>query len=141
MTYQEFFESFKNEFADTDVSAVNEHLAFQFNIIGEGEGIFYAEVKDGKLSMEPYEYYDRDAIFIATQEVFKLLSDGKLDPVQAFTTGKLQVEGNIDKALRLQELINSKNGKKTSAVKSAIVKKAASVVSKKSSSKKSTSKK
>ena len=35
----------------------------QFNVTGEAEGIFYAEVKEGKLYVEPYEYYDRDAIF------------------------------------------------------------------------------
>ena len=35
-----------------DVSKVDEHLAFQFNITGEGEGIFYAEAKDGKLYVD-----------------------------------------------------------------------------------------
>ena len=47
-----------------DVSGIGEHLAFQFDITGEGQGTFYAEVKEGKLYVEPYEYYDRDAIFI-----------------------------------------------------------------------------
>ena len=44
---------------DADVSDIHEHLAYQFNITGEAEGIFYAEVKDGKLFVEPYEYFDR----------------------------------------------------------------------------------
>lgn len=137
MTYEEFFQRYKDEFDGTDVSDVNEHLAYQFNIVGEAEGIFYVEVKDNKLYIEPYDYNDRDALFIATAEVFQELADGKLDPIQAFTVGKLKVEGNIDKALRLQDLINKKNGnkKKTSAVKKAIVKKAASVVSRKTTAK------
>lgn len=105
MTYEEVFDKFKKEFKDTDVSNVKEHLAYQFNITGEGGGSFYAEVKDGKLSIEPYEYYDRDAMFICSAEnLFKIIS-GKLDPVMAFTLGKLKVEGNIDKALKIKELI------------------------------------
>lgn len=105
MTYEEIFKKFKNKFAKTDVSNVQEHLAYQFNIKGEGEGAFYAEVKDGKLYIEPYEYYDRDAMFICTADTLFKIVNGKLDPVLAFTLGKLKVEGNIDKALKIKELI------------------------------------
>ena len=93
---------------DADVSDVTEHLAFQFNIVGEAEGIFYVEVKDGKLYVEPYEYYDRDAMFICTAERLRKIAEGTLDPVNAFLTGRLKVEGNIDKALKLKGLIDSR---------------------------------
>ena len=106
MTYNEIFEKFKGMFKDTDVSKVTEHLAYQFNITGEGEGAFYAEVKDGKLSIEPYEYHDRDALFICSAEnLFKIIA-GELDPVKAFTFGKLKVQGNLDKALKIKDLIS-----------------------------------
>lgn len=105
MTYEEIVEKVRETFKDADVSGINEHLAYQFNIEGEGEGAFYVEVKDGQLFIEPYEYYDRDAIFICKHEVlFKIIS-GKLDPVHAFTVGKLKVEGDLGKALRLKEFI------------------------------------
>lgn len=93
---------------DADVSDIQEHLAYQFNITGEASGIFYVEVKDGKLYVEPYEYYDRDAMFTASAKTFMKIIEGKLDPVVAFTLQKLKVEGNFDKALRLNELINRK---------------------------------
>lgn len=104
MTYEEVFEKVKAMFMKADVSKVEEHLAFQFNITGEGEGIFYAEVKDGQLFIEPYEYYDRNAIFICSADTLFKMAEGKLDPVFAFTTGKLKVEGSIDQALKLQKL-------------------------------------
>ena len=63
MTYAEIFSEIKKKFYYADVSDISEHLAFQINIIGEGEGIFFVEVKDGKLYIEPYEYFDRDAIY------------------------------------------------------------------------------
>ena len=105
MTYEEILEKVRNEVKGKDVSMIHEHLAYQFNIHGEGEGAFYIEVKDGQLYVEPYEYYDRDAIFICTaKNLFKIIS-GKLDPVMAFTVGSLKVEGDLGKALRLKEFI------------------------------------
>ena len=92
-----------------DVSDIHEHLAYQFNIEDEeAGGAFYVEVKDGVLYVEPYEYYDRDAMFISTPEVFRKIADGEMDPVWAFTTQKLRVEGNIDKALKLNDIIQRK---------------------------------
>ena len=108
MTYAEFFEEVKSKFMEADTSDITEHLAYQFNITGEGEGIFYVEVKDGVLSVEPYEYYDRDAMFICEAKTLRKIAEGKLDPVAAFTLGKLKVEGSIDKALKLKGIIDSK---------------------------------
>ena len=49
MTYAEFFAEIKGRFMEADVSDLTEHLAYQFNITGEASGIFYVEVKEGKL--------------------------------------------------------------------------------------------
>ena len=109
MTYAEFFYEIKNRFMGADLSDIKEHLAFQFNIEDEeAGGIFYVEVKDGELAVEPYEYYDRDAMFTATPDTFLKIAEGKIDPIWAFTVQKLKVEGNIDKALRLKDIIEIK---------------------------------
>ena len=88
MTYADMFSKVKGMMMEADVSTVNEHLAYQFNITGEAEGIFYAEVKEGKL-----------------------------DPVLAVTLGKLKVEGNIDKALYLKKLIDSRKAEQNTIKK------------------------
>ena len=109
MTYADLFYEIKGKFMGADVSDIHEHLAFQFNIEDEeAGGAFYVEVKDGVLHVEPYEYFDRDAMFTASAETLMKIAEGKLDPVLAFTLQKLKVEGNIDKALKLKDLINSK---------------------------------
>lgn len=105
MTYHEYVEKIQKQFAGKDVSHIKDHLAYQFNIKGEGEGAFYVEIKDGKLYIEPYEYYDRDAMFTATQDTYDKILSGKKDPVAAFTLGKLKVDGSIEKALRIKEII------------------------------------
>lgn len=107
MTYAEFFSEMKGKFMEADVSNIQEHLAFQFNITGEAGGIFYIEIKNGELHVEPYEYYDRDAMFTCSADTLKKLETGKLDPILAVTLQKLKVEGNIDKALRFKKLLDS----------------------------------
>lgn len=109
MTYAELFYEIKGKFMGADVSDIHEHLAYQFNIEDEeAGGSFYVEVKEGVLHVEPYEYYDRDARFICAPDVLLKIADGEMDSVWAFTTQKLRVEGNIDKALRLNEIIEMK---------------------------------
>lgn len=116
MTYAEFFSEIKSKFVGADVSDIHEHLAFQFDIEDEqAGGIFYVEVKDGQLFVEPYEYYDRDAKFISDADTLMKIAEGKVDPVWAFTTQKLKVEGDIGKALRLKDIVElkQKEAKKT----------------------------
>ncbi len=105
MTFEELFAKVKNQIKDADVSNIGGKLAFEFNITGEGEGIFYAEVKDGKLSVEPYNYNDKDVKFTVSADNFIKIIQGKLDPVAAFTLGKLKIDGDIQKALMLKEII------------------------------------
>ena len=49
MTYADMFSRVKGMLVGADVSDIHEHLAYQFNVTGEAEGIFYAEVKDGQV--------------------------------------------------------------------------------------------
>ena len=107
MTFEEIFAKSKEIIMKHDVSKIPGHLAVQIDISGEGSGIFYIELLEGKLYCEPYEYYDRDCIFTVSAENFFKLADGSLNPVKAFTTGKLRVDGSIDKALEFQKIVDS----------------------------------
>lgn len=76
-------------------------LAFQVDVEGKAEGIFYIEIKDGQLHVEPYDYHDRNARLIINGTNLMKLVNGKLDPVLAFTTGKLKVDGDTNAAMEL----------------------------------------
>lgn len=106
MTYEEIFEKSKKFILKNDASDIKEHLAVEVDIIGEGAGAFYIELKDGNIYVEPYEYYDRDCKLIISGEDFLSICDGSLDAVKAFTNGKMKVEGDIDKALKMSEIFN-----------------------------------
>ena len=105
MTYEEMFTEVKSLLNRADASGISGHLAYQFNITGEAGGTFYLEVRDGTLSVEPDDYRDRDAAFTCSAETLFKIAAGKTDPVAAVFKGRLKVEGSIEKALRLKELL------------------------------------
>lgn len=107
MTYEEIFSKSKELILANNASGIGEHLAVEVDIIGEGAGAFYIELKDGKLFVEPYEYYDRDCKLIVSGEDFINICGGSLDAVKAFTNGSLKIEGDIDKALKISEIFNA----------------------------------
>lgn len=104
MTYEELVKKVQEAYKDADASKVKEHLAIQFNVEGEAAGAFYLEVAEGKVNVQPYEYYDRDALVITKAAVLEEIASGKLDVVKAFLTGKIKVEGNVGKAAMLKEI-------------------------------------
>ena len=104
MTYEEIVAKAKSIYENADASKVQEHVAIQFNVTGEGAGAFYLEIKEGKAVVEPYEYYDRDVLVTTTAEVLLKIATGKLGLEKAYLTGKLHAEGNLGKALLLKEV-------------------------------------
>ena len=104
MTFDEIMAKVKAMAAKVDASGTV-FLAVQVNLTGKESGVFYVEVKNGKVSAEPYDYHDRSCAITIEPANFVKLMDGKLDPVIAYTTGKLKVEGDLGKALEFSKLI------------------------------------
>jgi len=124
MTYEELVEKAKAVYADADASKVQEHVAIQFNVTGEGAGAFYLEVADGRLDIQPYEYYDRDVLVTTSAETLLKIAEGSLGLEKAYLTGKIKAEGNLGKALLLKEVQLKKADKeKPSKGKIGIIKK------------------
>lgn len=101
MTYESIVAAVRKKLSKADVSSIPGTLAFQVDVEGEAEGIFYIEIKDGQLHVEPYDYHDRNARLIINGTNLMKLVNGKLDPVLAFTTGKLKVDGDTNAAMEL----------------------------------------
>lgn len=109
MTYYEVFERVKQEVAKYDVSDYRGHLAVQVNITGEGEGAFYVELADGKINPQPYEYYDRDILITINSGDLLAILNKNLDPVFAFSIGKVKVSGDIGRVLEMKRVIKKHN--------------------------------
>lgn len=104
MTYHELVAKAKEIYEKADASEINGHLAVQFNVTGEGEGAFYIEVVDGVVDIQPYEYYDRDAIIYIPGPVLFDILDGKIKLEDAYNELMLGIEGDLGAALLLKQV-------------------------------------
>lgn len=96
MTYEELVVNVKKAVKKSKVSKTVGHVAFQFNVEGEAEGAFYLEVDNGKINVEPYEYYDRDLIIVTTADVIMQMVEGKIQPRVAYTKELLKLYGDVE---------------------------------------------
>ena len=96
MTYGELVTKVKEATKNARVSKTIGHVAFQFNVRGEGEGAFSIEIEDGRINVEPYEYYDRDVLIETTADVIIQMLDGGLLPRIAYANDQLIAHGNVD---------------------------------------------
>lgn len=105
MTYEQIVAKVKSKFADADASAVDGVVAIQINLEGKNvNGIFYIEVKDHRVNVEPYDYYDRNAAVTVNPTNLMKLLDGKLNPIEAYTAGKVLVDGDAGAVLTVISL-------------------------------------
>ena len=97
MTYEQVVEMVRKVFEFADARNIYEHVAFQVNVTGEGEGIFYFEVADRQCCIEPYDYYDRDGLFTTTAKVLKDICEAKCTMRSCIESGKMRFEGDVRK--------------------------------------------
>ncbi|KAM0729394.1 Hydroxysteroid dehydrogenase-like protein 2 [Formica fusca] len=102
--------------------AINAHLSnelvnrtgaiYQFNVKGKEAGTWFLDLKNGKGATgkgEPSQ--PADATLTMDSENFFAMFSGKLKPTAAFMTGKLNISGNLQKAMKLEKLMGSLKAK------------------------------
>lgn len=104
MTYEKIVEKVKKAYAKADASMLTGHMAVEFDVWGEGEGAFYVEATDGKLDVQPYEYYDKNAAVRISSDDLNDIFTGKLTIEDAYNDGKLTVEGDLGAVLALAKV-------------------------------------
>ncbi len=115
MTYEEVVLKVREGFEYADARSIFEHVAVQVNIEGEGSGAFYIEVADRKICVEPYDYVDRDGLFMVDARTMIAISEGELAMEDAIKSGALRVQGNMTKIAMLTKIkIKNKAAAETS---------------------------
>ena len=97
MTYEDLVYKVRRVFENADARKVLEHVAIQVNITGEGEGIFYVEVAERHICVEPYDYYDRDCLLIIPSAVVVDLCEKKYSLKSSIESGLVQFYGDQHK--------------------------------------------
>ncbi|MCI7087328.1 MAG: SCP2 sterol-binding domain-containing protein [Lachnobacterium sp.] len=73
--------------------------------MGEGEGAFYVEIAAGRILVQPYEYYDRDAVVYVDAETLFDVFAGTISISDVTSNGRLVVQGNYDATINLLEAL------------------------------------
>ena len=94
MTYEDMVYMVRRTFENYDARRVLEHVAIQVNVTGEGEGIFYVEIAERHICVEPYDYYDRDCLLVMPGEVVRELCEKKYTLKSAIANGLVQFYGD-----------------------------------------------
>lgn len=117
MIYEDIVKKAKQAAKKVNKKAIEEHLAVEFDIEGEGEGAFYVELDKGKVDVQPYEYYDCDCHIRGGADVIMKLIEGKLDAMVAYLQGDFRIEGDFDKAIAFAKAVKNVVAPKTKAKK------------------------
>ena len=115
MKYEEIVAKVKKAYAKADTALVDEHLAVQVDVTGEGEGAFYIEVAEGKINVEPWEYLDHDFKIQCTADEIVAIAEGKKKLSEEVEAGNVYVSRNVDKVAVFDLIV----AKKTAAKKAA----------------------
>ena len=105
MTYEEVVMIAREAYENADARHIFEHIAVQVNVTGEGAGIFYIEVAERAVCVEPYDYYDRDGQLTLSADTVVALARGNIGLQEGLDRGLIQMEGNKEKIWRLAEVI------------------------------------
>ena len=110
MTFAEKYNELKQKYAAAaDFSAVGHNLAAEITLTDEDAGgTFYVAWLDGKLSIEPYRYYDNTVSIRIGSDLLEALLQGKKNPVNEFLLGNLEAEGESADALALIDAMKQK---------------------------------
>lgn len=76
---------------------------FLFRISGDRGGDFVIRIADGACTVTEGEADDATSTVTASDETWLGIVDGSVNPMTAFMTGKVKVQGNVGDVLKLQD--------------------------------------
>ncbi|MBQ8171507.1 MAG: SCP2 sterol-binding domain-containing protein [Oscillospiraceae bacterium] len=85
-------------------AAIDRKCAVDIKLYGTFEAHMYIEVKDGKLTVAPYDYIEKDIEAAIAVENALAIIDGKLTIADALADGRLYAFGDIAVAAKLAAL-------------------------------------
>ena len=65
----------------------------------------YIEFSEGNIDVQPYEYYDRDAILTLSAASLLEIAAGKKDLLEAYHANEVSVWGDLDKVVEMKKVI------------------------------------
>ena len=96
---KEFFDELESRVDASKTAGLNNSYLFEI----EGAGTWRVDVVDGKVTVSEGAG-DADVTIRASEETFRAVAGGELNPTTAYMTGKLKIDGDMGAAMMLQKL-------------------------------------
>ena len=98
----EVFDAMPGAFNPDAAKSVN--VVFQYHISGEKGGDWYCEIADGACSVQAGTHDKPTCTLSMTDSDFLAMMNGELPAMQAYTSGKLKISGDIMKSQLIEKL-------------------------------------
>ena len=102
MTIQDVFRLLPEAFQADKAEGVD--IVFQYSISGDNGGEWYALIKDQTCEVTKGTHDSPTTTILMNEEDFVALIQKQLDPMQAYTTGKLKIKGDLMKSQLIEKL-------------------------------------
>ncbi len=102
LTVRAIFENIEGAFQPDKASGVD--VVFQFKISGDTGGNWFVAVKDGACECLEGAHDSPTTTILMSDEDFVNMISGKLNAMQAYTSGKLKIEGDLMKSQLIEKL-------------------------------------
>ncbi|MBP9500595.1 MAG: SCP2 sterol-binding domain-containing protein [Candidatus Promineofilum sp.] len=104
MSVAEIFNSMPGRFqAD---KAVGTNMSILFDLSGENGGQYYVDIAGGELNVTSGAPAAAPSATVKmTADDFAAMSSGKLNPMMAFMSGKIKVDGDLNSVMKFQSLV------------------------------------
>lgn len=103
MTMTELFEAMPGRLNVAAAGGLNK--TFQWNITGDEPGVWAIHIAEGAARLIPGGVEKPDVTFTIKSQDWLAISEGKLNPMQAFMFGKLKVAGDMTLAMKAPQLL------------------------------------
>ena len=80
-------------------------MSVQFELSGDGGGQWVASIKDGAINVEEGVGASPNATLKMDADDFAAMSRGDLNPMMAFMSGKIKVDGDLNTVMKFQSLV------------------------------------
>ena len=104
LTVADVFKSMPAKFVPEAAEGVE--VVFQFTITGSEGGDWYCDIKDGACTIEAGRHDNPICTLEMEDQDFRAMMSGRLPAMQAYTSGKLKIGGDLMKSQLIEKLFN-----------------------------------
>lgn len=97
------FTSMAANFDPSKAEGVN--AIIQFDLSGDNGGLYWVKMADGKAESGTGQIQSPNMTLRAAADDWAAVVKGDLNPMQAFMSGKLKIQGDMGLAMKLQSLL------------------------------------